>query len=126
MLIRPDPLWWLLAGHFMYAWAHASHQACGQAGVISHLPQAAGKGSAWSGFLMMLSAFVVGQLAAAFIRPGHPHGAWPMVLPMLAGGVALVLLAFGPVARLRDPGSALHRAADAAGTDGLRTDTMPR
>ncbi len=126
VLIRPDPLWWLLAGHFMYAWAHASHQACGQAGVISHLPQAAGKGSAWSGFLMMLSAFVVGQLAAAFIRPGHPHGAWPMVLPMLASGVALVLLAFGPVARLRDPGSALHRAADAAGTDGLRTDTMPR
>jgi len=42
----------------------------------------------------------VGQFAAAFVRPGMPHGAWPMVLPMVAAGAALMAIAFAWLPRL--------------------------
>ena len=32
--------------------------------------------------------------------PGMPHGAWPMVLPMVAAGAALMAIAFGWLPRL--------------------------
>ncbi len=97
----PRTLWPLLLGHYLFVWAHATHQPCGQAGSISRLPHAAGRGSAWSGFLMMFAAFVVGQLAASFVRPGHPFGAWPMVLPLAFGAVGLVVVSRGALSKLR-------------------------
>ena len=49
---------------------------------------------------MMAVAFVVGQVAAGFIDPELSHGAWPMVVPMVLAGVALVLIAFAWLPRL--------------------------
>jgi len=90
----------LLAGHAVYVLGHGIHQPCGQAGAVGDLPHLAGRAVSWSGFGMMLVAFCVGQTAAAFVRPGMPHGAWPMVLPMVAAGAALMAIAFGWLPRL--------------------------
>ncbi|WP_038203174.1 multidrug effflux MFS transporter [Xenophilus azovorans] len=94
----------LLAGHAVYVLGHGIHQPCGQAGAVGDLPQLAGRAVSWSGFGMMLVAFCVGQFAAAFVLPGMPHGAWPMVLPMVAAGAALMAIAFAWLPRLHPRG----------------------
>jgi DHA1 family bicyclomycin/chloramphenicol resistance-like MFS transporter len=43
---------------------------------------------------MMVVAFVAGQIAASFVDPAFTHGAWPMVVPMGAAGIAIMAIAF--------------------------------
>ena len=93
-LLWPGAAWPLLAGHAVYVLGHGIHQPCGQAGAVQDLPALAGRAVSWSGFLMMLCAFCAGQTAALFVGPQMPYGPWPMVLPLLLAGVALVVLAF--------------------------------
>ena len=93
----------LLAGHAVYALGHGIHQPCGQAGSVGELPHLAGRAVSWSGFGMMMTAFCVGQIAALFVDAGFSNGAWPMVVPMLLAGVALVAIAFLWLPRLPPP-----------------------
>ena len=46
---------------YLFMIAHGIHQPCGQAGAVGPFPRTAGAASAMSGFLMMLSAFAMGQ-----------------------------------------------------------------
>ncbi|MEJ8810254.1 multidrug effflux MFS transporter [Variovorax ureilyticus] len=99
--LLPHAAWPLLLGHAIYCVGHGIHQPCGQAGALVDLPHLAGRAVSWSGFGMMAVAFVVGQLAASFVDPQLSNGAWPMVAPMALAGVALVLIAFLWLPRLR-------------------------
>ena len=99
--LAPMSAWPLLLGHAVYCVGHGIHQPCGQAGAVGDLPHLAGRAVSWSGFAMMAVAFTLGQIAAGFVDPEFSHGAWPMVLPMALAGVALVLIAFVWLPRLR-------------------------
>ncbi|HSV59043.1 MAG TPA: multidrug effflux MFS transporter [Variovorax sp.] len=92
--LLPTSAWPLLLGHAVFCLGHGIHQPCGQAGAVGELPQLAGRAVSWSGFLMMAVAFCTGQVAARFVDAAYSHGAWPMVVPMLLAGVALILIAF--------------------------------
>lgn len=96
--LAPASAWPLIAGHAVYMLGHGIHQPCGQAGAVSELPTLAGRAVSWSGFAMMLAAFTLGQTAAHFVDAGH--GAWPMVLPMVAAACTLVGIAFIRLPRL--------------------------
>jgi MFS transporter, DHA1 family, multidrug resistance protein len=50
----------VLLTHCLYAFGHGIHQPCGQAGAVAAFPQQAGVASAWSGFVLALTAFLVG------------------------------------------------------------------
>ncbi len=93
----------LLIGHALYSLGHGIHQPCGQSGAVSELPQIAGRAVAWSGFSMMLVAFLVGQSAARFMEDAASRGAWPMVLPVVAAAVVLGLISFFVLPRLTSP-----------------------
>lgn len=90
----------LLIGHAVYVLGHGIHQPCGQAGAVGDLPHLAGRAVSWSGFAMMFVAFCLGQFAARFVDNTMSHGTWPMVLPMVAAGMALMAIAFGWLPRL--------------------------
>ncbi|CAJ0885794.1 MFS transporter [Ralstonia flatus] len=92
--VLPGHAWPLLLGHAVYCMGHGIHQPCGQAGAVGELPHLAGRAVSWSGFIMMLAAFCLGQTAAAFDDTSHSLGAWPMVAPMMLAGGALVAIAF--------------------------------
>ncbi|MDP4300643.1 multidrug effflux MFS transporter [Leptothrix discophora] len=55
-------VWAVLLPQLAYAFAHGTHQSCGQAGAVSHFPREAGGASALAGFLLALVAFGVGNL----------------------------------------------------------------
>ena len=97
----PGEAWPLLLGHGVYCMGHGIHQPCGQAGAVSDLPHLAGRAVSWSGFIMMLAAFCLGQTAAAFDDASHSLGAWPMVVPMLIAGTGLAYIAFFRLPKLR-------------------------
>ncbi|RQR29350.1 MFS transporter [Burkholderia sp. Bp9143] len=98
--LLPDAAWPLLLGHGVYSLGHGIHQPCGQANAVGGLPRLAARAVSWSGFLMMFTAFCMGQTAAAFVDPHFHFGAWPMVVPMLIAGSALMTIAFGWLPRL--------------------------
>lgn len=99
--LLPGEAWPLLLGHGVYCMGHGIHQPCGQAGAVGELPHLAGRAVSWSGFIMMLAAFCLGQTAAAFDNASHSLGAWPMVVPMMLAGAGLALIAFVWLPRLR-------------------------
>ncbi|MEE2976850.1 MAG: MFS transporter [Pseudomonadota bacterium] len=92
--LLPGHAWPLLLGHAVYCMGHGIHQPCGQAGAVGELPHLAGRAVSWSGFIMMLAAFCLGQTAAAFDDASHSLGAWPMVAPMMLAGAVLATIAF--------------------------------
>lgn len=102
--LAPQAAWPLLLGHGLYCLGHGVHQPCGQAGAVGELPHLAGRAVSWSGFGMMATAFCLGQAAARFVEPGYANGAWPMTLPILLAGCAIVAIAF-----LWLPGLPAHR-----------------
>lgn len=57
-------LWALLLPQCLYMLGHGIHQPCGQAGAVAPFPACAGRAAAISGFIIIASAFLVGQLVA--------------------------------------------------------------
>ena len=53
-------VWALLLPYYLFMFAHGVHQPCSQSGAVVPFPHAAGAASALNGFLMMISAFVMG------------------------------------------------------------------
>jgi DHA1 family bicyclomycin/chloramphenicol resistance-like MFS transporter len=87
----------LLLGHWLFVIGHGFHQPCSQAGAVSDLPQAAGRAVAWSGFVTMAVAFVLGQAVAHFSHDvdgvqGLLTGTWPVALPMALAGMGICLI----------------------------------
>lgn len=97
--LAPASTWPLIAGHAVYMLGHGVHNPCGQAGAVSELPALAGRAVSWSGFAMMIAAFALGQTASHFMDAGH--GAWPMVVPIVAVAMVLVVIAFAWLPRLQ-------------------------
>lgn len=82
--------WAMIAGQYLIAIGHGVNQPCGQAGAVADFPEQAGRAAAWSGFTMMLLAFVVGQAIAPFLG----QSAWPLVITNACGGLAIALSAW--------------------------------
>ena len=101
----PHSLWFLLVGHWIFTLGHGIHQPCGQAGAVGDFPHLAGRAVAWSGFVMMAVAFLVGQTVMRFMDSSNTHGAWPLLVPMLISGTGLVLIAFVLLPSLPGPAS---------------------
>lgn len=93
-LWAPHTLWPLLLGHWVFALGHGIHQPCGQAGAVGDFPHLAGRAVAWSGFMMMAVAFLLGHTAVRFMDRQHSMGAWPLVVPMVLSASSLVLIAY--------------------------------
>jgi DHA1 family bicyclomycin/chloramphenicol resistance-like MFS transporter len=70
-------VWAIMLPQLLFMVGHGVHQPCSQSGAVGPFPKAAGAASALNGFLMMLSAFVMGQWLG-----GHMDGT---VLPMTLG-----------------------------------------
>lgn len=98
-LLFPHSWWCLLLGQWIFAMGHGVHQPCGQAGSVADFPRHAGQAVAWSGFVMMALAFVISQLASAYLTSLGPlellHGspAWPLVISTVLAGVSLNFIA---------------------------------
>ncbi len=52
--------WAIMLPYYLFMFAHGVHQPCGQSGAVAPFPMAAGAASALNGFLMMVTAFIVG------------------------------------------------------------------
>ena len=100
----PQP-WAMIVGQYLLAYAHGVNQPCGQAGAIGDFPEHAGRAAALSGFIMMVAAFVCGQL----IAPSLGSSAWPLVISNALGAVAIAFVAW--VAVPRAYASSVGRAA---------------
>jgi len=90
----PQP-WAMIVGQYLLAYAHGVNQPCGQAGAIGDFPEHAGRAAALSGFIMMVAAFVCGQLMA----PSLGSSAWPLVISNALGAVAIAFVAWVAVPR---------------------------
>ena len=90
----PQP-WAMIVGQYLLAYAHGVNQPCGQAGAIGDFPEHAGRAAALSGFIMMVAAFVGGQLMA----PSLGSSAWPLVISNALGAVAIAFVAWVAVPR---------------------------
>lgn len=94
------PAWTLLPGMWVYAFAHATHQSCGQTGVVSAFPTRAGAASALSGFVLSAIAFMIGTLLSMWTAlPAWAGTIHPMTLSMGLGGAVTAWVALGRVQR---------------------------
>lgn len=92
-------VWALLLPYYLFVFAHGVHQPCSQSGAVSPFPGAAGAASALNGFLMMLSAFVMGGWLGT-----HMDGSvFPMVHGILFWSVCIALTAWTLVWKYGEP-----------------------
>lgn len=88
-------LWAVLLPQWLYAAGHGIHNPCGQTGSIGPFPEKAGAAAALSGFLMMLTAFIVGLWLGH-----HLDGTvYPLTLGLGVMGSAVALVAWTLVQR---------------------------
>lgn len=93
------PVLAVLACHWLFTFGHGVHQPCGQAGAVSAFPQQAGVASALSGFVLALTAFLVGLWLG-----GHMTGALlPLAGALCAASVVTSLIAWTLVQRHGHP-----------------------
>lgn len=97
---HPPAAWTLLPGMWVYAFAHATHQSCGQTGVVSAFPTRAGAASSLSGFILSAMAFLIGMLLSMWTAlPGWAATIHPLTLSMGLGGAITAWVALGRVQR---------------------------
>lgn len=75
---------------YLFVMAHGINQPCSQSGVMGPFPRAAGAASAWSSFIMVLVAFVIGHVLGLFMG----DSVYPMLLGMWFCGVFIALVAW--------------------------------
>lgn len=98
----------LLPGLWLYAFAHGIHQPCGQTGVVAAFPTQAGAASAFSGFVLAGTAFLVGAVLSWWTSlPGWAGTLHPMTLGLAMGGA---LTAWTALRRVQRHGLAPHAA----------------
>ncbi len=96
-------LWALLMPQCLYMLGHGIHQPCGQAGAVAPFPAFAGRAAAISGFIIIASAFLVGQLVAH--SPLALDQTLVTTLSLLAAGVTAIAWLALPAAYGRATGT---------------------
>ncbi|OWW19550.1 MFS transporter [Noviherbaspirillum denitrificans] len=97
--------WSILASQCLYMFGHGIHQPCGQAGSVAPFPQFAGRAAAVSGFIIIATAFAVGQAVSHSSLP--PAQTLMTVLALAACAIAcLGWLAIPRAYRLAEAGQA--------------------
>lgn len=89
-------VWAILVPFYLYMIGHGINQPCSQAGAVGPFPHAAGAASAWSGCLMMLSAFGMGIWLGQALGDSH----YPLTNGIWFWGVMTAVVAWGLVARV--------------------------
>lgn len=81
-----DP-WLMLVAQCLFMFGHGIHQPCGQGGAVSPFAAHAGRAAAVSGFLIIATAFVVGQVVSRSPLPASQTFAFAIAL--VASAVAI-------------------------------------
>ena len=89
------------AACMLYPIAHGIQQPCGQSGAVGAFPRAAGMASALNGFIMMVFAFITGQVLGRSFN-GTVH---PLVFGLSFWCLAAALASWTLVRRHGDPGA---------------------
>lgn len=90
----------LLIGQYFYTLGHGMLQSCALASSTADFPHMAGRASAWSGLIMMVTAFMVSQIAASFMDARYSYGAWPLAVTIVFCGAGLMGLTLNRKSRL--------------------------
>ena len=93
-------VWAILIPQLAYAFGHAIHQSCGQAGAVGPFPREAGAASALSGFMLSLTAFLIGRWLGVALDAGSTL---PLALGIGAGAIATATVAWTLVQRHGQP-----------------------
>jgi MFS transporter, DHA1 family, multidrug resistance protein len=88
-------VWAVLLPQLAYAYAHATHQSCGQAGAVSQFPREAGAASALAGFILAAVAFGVGNLLGLTLD----HTTLPLALGIAMASLLTAAVAWTQVRR---------------------------
>jgi len=92
-------VWALLLPQLLFVLGHGIHQPCGQAGAVGPFPDKAGTAAALSGFIMMVTAFVVGLVLGAKLN----GTVYPLTLGLGGFGIAIAAVAWTLVQRHGEP-----------------------
>lgn len=87
--------WAVLVPLYLFMIGHGVHQPCSQSGAVGPFPQTAGAASALNGFLMMVSAFVMG----AWLGKNLDGSVFALVHGMAFWGVCIALTGWTLVRR---------------------------
>lgn len=88
--------WALLVPQWFFSFGHGLHQPCGQAGAVGPFPRAAGAAAALAGFVLALTAFVVGL----WLGRSLDGTAWPFALGIGFWSLVTATIAWTLVQRL--------------------------
>ncbi len=88
----------ILGPFVLFMLGHGVHQPCGQSGAVGPFPQAAGAASAMTGFLMMLTAFLMGGWLGKSLAE-HPSSVLPLTNGIWFWSVLIALNAWTMVQR---------------------------
>jgi DHA1 family bicyclomycin/chloramphenicol resistance-like MFS transporter len=103
-------VWAIMLPQFLYAIGHGVHQPCGQAGAVGPFPEKAGTAASLSGFIMTLSALLVGL----WLGRNLDGTVYPLTLGVGAASIAIAVVAWTLVQRHGEPSRVL--LAPAPGT----------
>ncbi len=103
-------VWALWLPQALFILGHGIHQPCGQAGAVGPFPRAAGVAAALAGFILALTAFLVG------VWLGHAMDGTvrPMAYGVAAWAVVTATIAWTLVQRHGEPRAPALQAAEAA------------
>ncbi len=94
-LVQVESVWPLLAALWLLAFGHGVHQPCGQTGAVGPFPHMAGTASALAGFVLAMTAFLIGLALGLAFDGSIRFMAWSAAL----GGMATVAVALTAVQR---------------------------
>ncbi len=106
-------VWAIMLPAYLFMLGHGVHQPCGQSGAVGPFPHAAGAASALSGFLMMLSAFGMGQ----WLGTAMDNTVFALTNGMWFWGVATAGVAWGLVQRVEEAPAAVPAVQAAPARD---------
>lgn len=102
-----EAVWAVLVPQWLFAFGHGIHQPCGQTGAVGPFPHAAGVASALAGFVLALTAFVVGL----WLGVALDDTVRPMAYTLAFWSVVTALVGWTLVQRHGAPASAALRTA---------------
>jgi MFS transporter, DHA1 family, multidrug resistance protein len=92
-------IWTIIAPLWLYTLGHGIHQPCGQSGAVGPFRDKAGTAASLSGFVMMLTAFLIGLWLGRSLN----GTVFPLTLGVAAFSVVVAVVAWTLVQRHGDP-----------------------
>ncbi|WLD59071.1 multidrug effflux MFS transporter [Salinispirillum sp. LH 10-3-1] len=96
-LLGYQGVWYIMLPLYIYMIGHGINQPCAQSGAMGPFPRAAGAATALSSFIMVLFAFAIGH----WLGLTMDGTVLPTTLGIWASGVAVAIIAWSLVARVR-------------------------